>query len=127
MSKKINSRQKGARGEREAAATLAAVFGVAARRGRQFSGSPDSPDVVADLPGVHFEIKRVERLNIETALDQATRDAGGKIPVVMHKKNRRDWLFSFRVADAPRLIGILYDILNNEAENEDRVGRFYQS
>lgn len=116
MGKKINSRQKGVRGEREAAAALAAVFGIAARRGRQYAGSPDSPDVDVDVPGVHFEIKRVERLNIETAIDQATRDAGANVPVVMHKKNRRDWLLTFRVADAPRLIGILHSILNNEVK-----------
>ncbi len=34
--------------------------GYAARRGQQFSGSPDSPDVVCDsLPWMHFEVNHV--------------------------------------------------------------------
>ena len=57
--KKINGRQKGAQGEREFA-TVLKDLGIEARRGQQFSGGKDSPDVVADLTGVHFEVKRVQ-------------------------------------------------------------------
>src|SRR5205823_13839879 len=88
----VNSRQKGKRGERQWRDELRAN-GYAARRGQQFSGSPDSPDVVCDsLPWIHFEVKAVERLNIRDAVDQAKRDCGirsaecgiQKIPVVAH-------------------------------------------
>ena len=44
---KINSRQKGARGERQWRDELRAN-GYVARRGQQFSGSADSPDVVCN-------------------------------------------------------------------------------
>ena len=72
----MNSREKGKRGERQWRDELRAN-GYAARRGQQFSGSPDSPDVVCDsLPWVHFEVKAVERLNIEDAMAQARRDCG---------------------------------------------------
>lgn len=103
----MNSRAKGARGERQWRDELRAN-GYAARRGQQFSGSPDSPDVVCDsLPWIHFEVKAVERLNIEDAMDQARRDArrGGKsedrnpkaegadkVPIVAHRRNFRPWL-----------------------------------
>ena len=88
----MNSRAKGARGERQWRDELRAN-GYAARRGQQFSGSPDSPDVVCDsLPWIHFEVKAVERLNIEDAMDQARRDAGVKVPVVAHRRSFRPWL-----------------------------------
>jgi Holliday junction resolvase len=88
----MNSREKGKRGERQWRDELRAA-GYAARRGQQFSGSPDSPDVVCDaLPWAHFEVKAVERLNIEDAMEQARRDCDGKVPVVAHKRNHRRWL-----------------------------------
>ena len=90
MTKAINSRQKGARGEREWRDHLIAN-GYEARRGQQVSGSPDSPDVVCNLP-FHFEVKRVEKLNIEKAVKQSEDDCGEKMPVVAHKKNRGQWL-----------------------------------
>ena len=69
-------REKGKRGERQWRDELRAN-GYRARRGQQFAGSPDSPDVVCDeLDWIHFEVKAVERLNIWDAMDQARRDAG---------------------------------------------------
>ncbi len=95
----MNSREKGKRGERQWRDELRGN-GYMARRGQQFCGSPDSPDVVCDsLPWIHFEVKAVERLNIEDAMDQARRDAGRvapgghqKTPVVAHRRNFRRWL-----------------------------------
>ena len=72
----MNSREKGKRGERQWRDELRAN-GYGARRGQQFSGSADSPDVVCDaLSWIHFEVKAVERLNIEEAMEQARRDCG---------------------------------------------------
>src|SRR5437899_3884036 len=72
----MNSREKGKRGERQWRDELRAQ-GYAARRGQQFSGSPDSPDVVCDELGwIHFEVKAVEKLNIYDAMEQAERDCG---------------------------------------------------
>jgi hypothetical protein len=45
-----------------------------------------------DLPWIHFEVKAVEKLNVQDAMDQARRDAGTKIPVVAHKRSFREWL-----------------------------------
>lgn len=90
---KINSRSKGCRGERELRDVLRAAGFAGARRGQQFSGSPDSPDVIVpELPTVHFECKRVEAGNPYKWLEQAKRDAGIKIPVVAHKRNGEDWI-----------------------------------
>lgn len=81
------SRQKGKRGEREAAAELAVVFACEARRGVQYQGGPESPDVVLEGVNVHVEAKRVEALNLYAAVEQANNDAGGKIPLVWHRRN----------------------------------------
>lgn len=95
----MNSCQKGKRGERAWRDELVA-HGYIARRGRQFSGSPDSPDVICpDLPGFHFEVKLVERLNVTQAMAQAVADAGEKTPVVAHKRNRGDWLVTLGASD----------------------------
>ena len=87
----MNSRQKGAAGERELARKLRDL-GYDCRRGQQYSGANGDADVVG-LPGIHIECKRVERLCIEDAIAQAKRDAReGKMPVVMHRKNHCEWL-----------------------------------
>ena len=90
----INSRQKGARGEREWRDELRAQ-GYEAHRGQQFCGGGDSPDVTCkSLPQYHFEVKRTERLNIYDAYEQAVRDSLGtqKTPIVAHKRNNQPWL-----------------------------------
>lgn len=86
----MNSRAKGAAGERELAGKLR-DYGYNARRGQQYSGANGDADVVG-LPGIHIEVKRVERLNIDEAMGQARRDAReGEIPVVFHRKNGQGW------------------------------------
>lgn len=94
----INSRQKGARYERELAADFRAE-GYDARRGQQFSGANGDADVVG-LPGIHVEAKRVEHLNIHNAMDQAVRDAREEeLPAVFHRKNNCETLVTMRLAD----------------------------
>ena len=100
----INSRQKGARAERQWARRCTDE-GFNARRGQQFSGSPDSPDVVCDdLSWLRFEVKHVERLNIYNAMQQAIDDAGDNMPVVAHKRNHHDWLVTMKAEDWFKLV-----------------------
>lgn len=95
----MNSRAKGARGEREFAAFLR-EHGFEARRGQQFSGSPDSPDVVHNIPGLHVEVKRQERWEPEKWYAQAVRDASpDEVPVVAMKKNRGEWMVMLSADD----------------------------
>ena len=98
------SRRKGKRGELEVAKILREL-GVEARRGVQFQGGPDSPDVVAALEGVHLEVKRVEALRLYAALDQAEAEAPeGADAVVVHRKNGRPWVAIVR-------FGVLVELL----------------
>lgn len=94
----MNSREKGCKGERELAKILR-DYGYTAKRGQQYSGANGDADVVG-ITGVHIECKRVERLNIHDAMNQAVRDAReGEIPVVMHRKNRTEWIVTMRLED----------------------------
>ena len=109
------SRRKGKRGELEAAAELRRLFQIEARRGRQFQGCDDAPDVRADIPGVHFEVKRVEALRLYPALEQATADAGENVPVVLHRANQQPWVAIVRLEDLPKLAVQLYLTLAENA------------
>ena len=94
----MNSRDKGKRGELEAAHLLK-EYGYETRRGQQFSGANGDADVVG-LPHIHLEIKRVEKLNIDNALSQSIRDARDEeVPIVMHRKNRTEWKITMRFED----------------------------
>jgi Holliday junction resolvase len=95
----INSRQKGARGERAYAKWLRDNFGLEARRGQQFCGGSESPDVIGGFDNTHVEVKFVEKLSIEKAMNQAKNDCGDKIPYVAHKRNRSELLITVRASD----------------------------
>ena len=96
--KKINSRNKGARGERELASKFR-EYGYDARRGQQYCGANGDADVVG-LPGIHCEVKRVEKLNLYDAMAQAERDAKvDEMPGVFHRRNNCDWLVTMRMDD----------------------------
>jgi len=107
----MNSREKGKRGERQWRDEVRA-HGYPARRGQQFSGSPESPDVICEgLPWIHFEVKVVERLNLTAAMVQARRDAGGKAAFVAHRRNYWPWLVTM---DAERFYRLLRRDLTGE-------------
>lgn len=88
----MNSKQKGARGEREWAAFCREQGFSECRRGQQYNGL-EGEDVVG-LPYIHQEVKRVEKLNIDNAMIQSFRDAGGNIAIVAHRKNHGDWMIT---------------------------------
>jgi Holliday junction resolvase len=102
------SRQKGKRGEREAAHELGQLLGVEARRGVQFQGGPDSPDVVLDGVAIHVEAKRVEALQLYSAIEQSTSDAVDKVPIVWHRRNGKP---SVVVVETSRLLELAREIV----------------
>lgn len=97
--RRVDSRAKGARGERELANFLQS-HGFEARRGQQNKGGADSPDVITNVPGIHIECKRTETLSVYAAMAQAIRDAGSaRTPTVFHKRNNKEWLVILRAND----------------------------
>lgn len=89
-----SQREKGAAAEREVAHLLE-KFGITARRGQVFNGEPD---IVTDLP-FHLEVKRQETTKIHEWFRQSEAAAGGKIPVVVHRRNREPWMVTLRFED----------------------------
>ena len=93
------SQRKGAAGERELAALLG-EHGYICTRGGAFSFG-DVPDLTG-LPGVHIEVKRVEKLNVVEAMEQSIRDSERMkdgIPALFHRRNRKPWLVTMRLED----------------------------
>ena len=83
----MNSNLKGKTFEREIARYLREHGYTEARRGQQYKGGADSPDVIG-IKGYHIEAKRTERFDLYGALEQSARDAAnGEIPIVIHRKN----------------------------------------
>jgi Holliday junction resolvase len=94
----INSKDKGRRGEQELARKLREYGYTEAKRSVQYCGANGDADVIG-LPGIHIECKRVERLQLYDAIDQAKRDCGENIPAVFHRKNNCEWLVIMRLED----------------------------
>ena len=102
----MNSKQKGARGEREARDFLRG-FGYQVTRGRQYHGRPDAPDLFTAndpiLQYLHIEVKFAERFSPYKALEQATNDAGSdQFPIVLHRRKKSKWIV---VLDAEDFFG----------------------
>ena len=105
----INSKKKGAAGEREFS-NYCKSKGFDVRRTAQYNGKElgSLADVIG-IPGIHIEVKRVEALNIHKAMEQAIRDCNQsnkeksqekkELPIVAHRKNHTDWLITMTADD----------------------------
>jgi Holliday junction resolvase len=93
------AQRKGAAGERELAAILQ-EYGYDCIRGGSLSFG-EVPDL-SGLPGIHIEVKRVEKLNVVEAMEQSIRDSERMqdgIPTLFHRRNRKPWLVTMRLVD----------------------------
>jgi len=93
------SQRKGRSGEIELVKILN-DNGISAEPGQAVSfGS--TPDIVG-VDGVHAEVKRVERLNVLEAMNQAIRDSkkfDDGLPTLFHRRNRSPWLVTMTLED----------------------------
>ena len=112
----INSKKKGAKGERELASKLR-DYGYDCRRGQQYNGL-EGEDVVG-LDYIHIECKRVQKLNIEEALQQAKRDSKvGQMPTVFHRKNGEKWKVTQDLDDWIKLYNEYYSSMKLKERGE---------
>lgn len=103
------SREKGKKGEREAAAEWNRLFGTEVRRSVQFSGRSDTSDDLVGQEGVAIEVKRCEALAVYQAIERCADDAReGAVPLVLHRKNGKPWLAIVRLDDLPQLANTLF-------------------
>ena len=83
------------------------------RRGQQFSGNEDSPDVICeDLPHLHFEVKYTQRLELEKAIAQAADDCGNKLPIVASYRtggSLKQWVVSMPAS-------VFFNLIENNAK-----------
>lgn len=112
---KIDSRAKGCAGERQLSHEIKRVMGwmgiqTEANRTAQHCGdSGDSDVLIHQLPQVFAEVKRVEKLNVQQAMDKASQqaEAAGKIPVLFHRRNRTPWLVTLKLDQLPQFAEML--------------------
>ena len=93
------SQRKGAAGERELAAILQ-KYGYDCTRGGSLTFG-EVPDL-SGLPGIHIEVKRVEKLNVMEAMEQSIRDSERMqdgVLALFHRWNRKPWLVTMRLED----------------------------
>lgn len=88
------ARNRGARGEREVVELLKACGWPRSRRNllRDVMGRQERGDIAGGPPGVSFEVKFVEKLNLPSAWRQCVQAAGSDLPVVVHRSNGQPWL-----------------------------------
>lgn len=117
----INSRQKGKAGELEASRYLSQLFKLPVRRGCQYRGGPDSPDVEG-IAGVYIEVKRRQRLHLETALSKAACEAAqDDVPIVLHRADRERWKLTLFGDDLPRFVEVCHRLLNLGERQESKA------
>ncbi|MGA1753731.1 MAG: hypothetical protein ACO395_10350, partial [Pontimonas sp.] len=64
---------------------------------------------ITDLP-FHVEVKRVEKLNLEAACDQARKDSAGGQWIVLHRKNRKPWLVTIDAEEFLKLVSKFHSL-----------------
>lgn len=110
----MNSRNKGKRGELEAAGKFR-DYGYDTHRTAQHCGMTGVADIEG-VPYIHLEVKRRENLNLYDAISQAVRDhREGELPTVMWRKNDSEWLMVMRFDDWMKLYQA-YEMSEKETE-----------
>ena len=101
--KKIKSKDKGARFERELASKFREYGYTESRRTAQYCGNTGDASDVVGLPHLHIEAKHQEKMYLYDWMAQAKRDAeaGGQnaLPAVFHKKNYAEILVTMEFDD----------------------------
>ena len=98
----INSKKKGKKGELYVVNKFK-EYGYNCNRTAQFKGNTGRADDIEGIDYIHCEVKFVEKLNLEEAMNQAIRDSlesnREAFPTVFHKKNYKDLLVTMRFDD----------------------------
>ena len=99
----VNSKQKGARYEREVALLLR-QYGYETRRSVQYSGRVEESADVVGLPYMHIECKRYKNRAFDYDwIDQAIRDAKNRLAMVIHRTDNHRNLVTMEFHDWMRI------------------------
>ena len=92
----MNSRNKGANGEREVCSLLRSD-GIEAKRNLDQYSTKNLPDIIVN--DFAIEVKRSERVQLKKWFEQVEMSAAGKKPTLMLRWNRGEWLVVQRYID----------------------------
>ena len=112
----MNSRNKGKRGELEAAKAWRDHVGTPLRRTAQVDGSLSAD--LTGIDGLHLEVKRRARIAATDYMLQAMRDSEGKdkIPTVLMRQDHfPEWLVVVRLSD---LVGLASVIIEEQVREQ---------
>jgi hypothetical protein len=122
MKKRINSKQKGNRGEREWAKICREHGYEESKRSQQYCGGTTESADVTGLPYIHQEVKFGYDMTVEQLRDflcQAIQDASKSrkeyetlIPVVAHKKTYGKWFVTMETSDFAYMFDIAFEDIN---------------
>lgn len=122
MKKKINSKQKGSRGEREWA-NFCREQGYSVRRTQQYAGGTEESADCVGLPYIHQEVKRYKSITDADKLNflmQATNDCKlsgkGNIPIVAYKEDYGKWYVVIDVLDLATIYSESWDVQNSSID-----------
>ena len=92
-------------------------YGYNCRRGQQYNGL-EGEDIVG-LDYIHCEVKRVQALNLEEAMEQAKRDSkDNQMPAVFHRKNNKKWKVTMELDDWIKLYNEYYSSMKLKERGE---------
>lgn len=98
-----SSKRKGKVGELEVVNLLKKFGYNDAHRSAQYCGNTGGAADVVGLPGIHIEVKRVEKLNLKKAYEQAVHDSkangNNEIPAIFHRQTRQPWMVTLSLQD----------------------------
>ena len=117
----VNSRQKGARGEREARDAVREHWhSPECIRAAQSCGAW-AADLLEALPGFHVEVKRYKRIAAMNFYRQAVRDAKGLMPVVlMREDGDTNWYVMFDIKHTGDFVdAFIQNAVDAELTNEE--------
>ena len=124
----VNSKDKGARYERELASKFR-EYGFDTHRSAQYCGNSGEAADVVGLPFIHVEAKRQEKSMLYDWMAQAKWDSrkSGRLPAVFFRKSQHNTLVFMELDDWMKLYQAFYecrmeDAIADEAEKETDAG-----
>jgi len=101
---RINSKDKGRRGEQQLVKKLK-EYGFETRRTVQYNGKAEEGQAdLIGLPNIHIECKRTEKLKAYDFIDQVKRDKkSDELGVIFHKRNNCEWICILTLDDFIKL------------------------
>lgn len=102
----LDSRRKGKVGELEAVSFLKQLFGwTGVRRSQQHCATDSAMDIIVqETPGLWYEIKRVQKLNVPATMKKSKQSSGGKPVVLLHRPNQCPWMITCFLDELPAVL-----------------------